>query len=355
MPQSASIVLCGPNGVGKTNILEALSLFSSGRGMRSAKLSDFRHFSAKNPLWGVSAHIDGPSGDHQVSTGADPENPMAERRIIKVDGNVLKNQAGLNRFASVIWLTPQMDRLFSENKSEKRRFFDRLVALFDYDHTARLYKYEALTRERMKILKTSGGTAQASWLSSVEAKIVEVGIALAASRQDLIEKINQAQNEVKGAFPSVSLSLTGQLEAWLSEKTSLQAEDSYAEALQRTRSEDQQSGRTSVGPNRTDFRAVFVEKEIGAHLCSTGEQKALLISIMFSAVRLMTKLGSGTPVLLLDEIAAHLDEKRCADLFDEVKKTGAQAWYTGTDREIFSSLFSDSDVFDVQSGALCKV
>ncbi|MHA1539275.1 MAG: DNA replication/repair protein RecF [Alphaproteobacteria bacterium] len=363
LEKGRSVVLVGENGAGKTNVLEALSLFAPGRGFRKAKLSDFKCQQSSSPLWAVSMTLEDvrSSGKTVLSTGNDPEKVSTSmdsekqgRRLIKVDGEILKGQGKLAEYVRFFWLTPQMDLLFSEGTSTKRRFLDRLVYGFDKEHAKRVLDYEQAVRERLKVLKTSPA-GQEAWLTSLEKVMSEQGVAIVAARKALIAQLSGVlEEEDFGVFPRGRLMLEGEIERWLDETSALEVETLFMAALHKNRAQDKRAGKTLMGAHKTDLKAWFAPKDLSAEFCSTGEQKSLLIAIMLAYVRLQEKLGLPKPILLLDEIASHLDKNKRESLFKTLEERGVQAWYTGTDEEIFEELRSSADFYCVEGGVLKK-
>ncbi len=356
-PGACPIVLAGANGTGKTNLLEALSLLSPGRGLRGAKLSHIqrkapadasklRHEIFADGLWAVSAVIArNPGGAWDIGTGLLPSPTAAPaRRTIHLNGAAAES-ADLAALLPMLWLTPAMDRLFLEGASERRRFLDRLVFALDPAHAKRAARYERAMHERLRLLRE--GVRDRSWLDGLEESMAEEGSALTAARLDLIERLNgelQARG-AQGAFPCAHLTLQDALTDGASDASCLQ------NAFAASRERDSETGRTSVGPHLADLEVRHTLKRADARDCSTGEQKALLISIVLANAWLQKKRHDGfAPLLLLDEIAAHLDHDRRAALFEEILALGSQAWLTGTDRGLFAPLESCAEFFTIEEG-----
>ena len=346
------VVLTGPNGAGKTNLLEALSFLAPGRGLRRAKLSEIDRQDGTGPgrAWAVAARLVGPSGDIAIGTGRDGS-AESDRRLVRIDGHAVKGQAALADHLNLVWLTPQMDRLFQEGAAPRRRFLDRLVFGYDPSHATRLAAYEQALRERARLLRQGG--ADPSWLGVLEETMAREGVAVAASRRDIVQRLDRAAGEAgQGVFPVPRLSLTGTAEAWLAEMPALAAEDRLRAELAGSRRIDAESGGAVVGPHRADLAVSHAGKAVAADLCSTGEQKALLIAIILAHARLQAALRGVAPVLLLDEIAAHLDATRRQALFDQVLALGSQAWLTGTDAILFAELGGNAHFFTVTDGII---
>jgi DNA replication and repair protein RecF len=345
------VVLAGPNGAGKTNILDAISLLSPGRGLRGARLSEHTRRGPAAPfqsedgmaLWAVAATVARGRADYEIGTGLTLSAQGGEKRHVRLNGAEAKSSADLGEIVQMIWLTPAMDRLFTDSAGGRRRFLDRLVLGFDAAHARAATRYETAMRERARLLKF--GPRDPAWLDGLENEMAEAGVAIAVARAATVERLNRALAERRGAFPSATLALTGEI-----------FDD--AEALRRglaaSRLRDAEAGRTLAGPHLTDLAARHVEKRADAHDCSTGEQKALLIAILLADARELARSREGlAPLLLLDEIAAHLDATRRAALFAEITALGAQAWMTGTDLSLFEQ--AEAQVFAVEDGVLREV
>jgi DNA replication and repair protein RecF len=340
---SAPVVLAGPNGAGKTNILDAISLLSPGRGLRGARLSDHIRkgpVAQDDALWAVAATVKRGGADYDIGTGLTLSALGGERRHVRLNGVEAKNSAELGDIVQMIWLTPAMDRLFIESASGRRRFLDRLVLGFDPSHARAATRYETAMRERARLLKF--GPRDPAWLEGLEKEMAEAGMMIAAGRAATLERLNRAlaEREAAGVFPAASLALVGE---------DFDSTEELRAALAANRLRDAESGRTLAGPHLTDLNARHTLKRADARDCSTGEQKALLISIMLAEARELAKAREGmAPLLLLDEIAAHLDARRRAALFEEIAALSAQAWMTGTDLSLFAG--ARAQIFLVEDG-----
>lgn len=326
------VALVGPNGAGKTNMLEAVSLLSPGRGLRRAAAEDL----ARRPEavgWRIRAEVAGIAADHDIETGAEPGEP----RSLRIDGKPAP-QTALGRILRILWLVPAMDRLWIEAAEGRRRFLDRIALSFIPDHADVTLAYEKAMRDRNRLLKDQ--VTDARWYGALEAQMVEAGTALATNRQTALARLAEAQDG-GSAFPRADLSLTGP-----DGEPDLPIED-LALALAEGRRRDMAAGRTLQGPHRSDLRAVYASKGAEAGQCSTGEQKALLISLILANARALAADLGRAPVLLLDEVAAHLDIARRAALYDEICALGAQAIMTGTEAELFSALGDRGQVMNV--------
>ena len=339
----APVVLAGPNGAGKTNVLDAISLLSPGRGLRGAKLAEHTRkgpVASEETLWAVAATVARGGTDYEIGTGL---TQASSSRQVRLNGVAAQSSAELGDIVQLIWLTPAMDRLFIESAGGRRRFLDRLVLGFEPSHARSATRYETAMRERARLLKY--GPRDPAWLDGLENEMAEAGIAIAQARAATVEHLSRALAErggpQGGAFPAASLALTDELHLLTAEALRGQ--------LAASRLRDAEAGRTLVGPHTTDLLVRHTAKRAEARDCSTGEQKALLISIMLADARELARVREGlAPILLLDEIAAHLDAIRRAALFEEIHSLGAQAWMTGTDL----SLFEDArcQIFEVCEG-----
>jgi DNA replication and repair protein RecF len=352
------VVLTGPNGAGKTNLLEAVSFLSPGRGLRRARLADVERIgSPEGAGWAVAARVETPFGPVDIGTGRDPSaDGSSERRLVRIDGHPVRGQIALAEHVALTWLTPQMDRLFIEGAGGRRRFLDRLVFGFDPAHAGRLSRYEHALRERGRLLRD--GRGDDAWLSALEDEMATSGVAVAAARRDMVARLQQACEQAIGPFPRADLAVTGTVEDWLDEQPALAAEDSLRRRLAEGRRFDShgsgsgsgagEGGGGTVGPHRSDLSVRHRTKNMPAEVCSTGEQKALLIAIVLANARLMAAERGQPPLLLLDEVAAHLDGERRTALFGEILDLGAQAWLTGTDSAVFAELGDAANFFSVE-------
>ncbi len=341
----APVVLAGPNGAGKTNLLDAISLLSPGRGLRGAKLGEHVRKGPAAPseaLWAVAATVARGGTEHEIGTGLTTGPGGGERRQVRLNGADAKSSADLGDIVQMIWLTPAMDRLFIESAGGRRRFLDRLVLGFDAAHARASTRYETAMRERARLLKY--GPRDPAWLDGLENEMAEAGFAIATARAATVERLSRALAERgAGAFPAASLALSDDIH--------LMDEAALREAFAGARLRDAESGRTTFGPHLTDLLVRHTGKRADARDCSTGEQKALLISIMLADARELSRAREGlAPLLLLDEIAAHLDATRRAALFEEIHALSAQAWMTGTDLSLFDAWGSRAQIFLVESG-----
>jgi DNA replication and repair protein RecF len=355
------VVLSGPNGAGKTNLLEAISLLIPGRGLRRARLGEIDRRLEGGGFagsWGVAASLRRPDGEVEIGTGRDPDMgaaPARERRLVKINGAVASGQAVLAQYLAVVWLTPQMDRLFLDGAGGRRRFFDRLIYGFDPAHAQRLARYEHAMQERSQLLRHGGAAgADPSWLGGLEQQMAELGVAIAAARRELLARLGAALGKEPGPFPRAALALDGTVEAWLERMPALAAEEAFRRRLAEDRARDGESGGAHCGPHRSDLVATHLERNLPAAQCSTGEQKALLISLVLAYARLLAESRGLPPILLLDEVSAHLDARRRSALFGEIVALDLQAWLTGTDAALFAELGDRAQHFRVRNATISR-
>ncbi|MEM1049960.1 MAG: DNA replication/repair protein RecF [Pseudomonadota bacterium] len=334
------VVLFGDNGSGKTNLLEAVSLLSPGRGLRRATLDAVARTDGPG-TWAISARItrDGPDDFVTIGTGYQAvPGALEKRRITRIDGETANRAEALTDHSRVLWLTPAMDGLFTGAASDRRRYLDRLVLAVDPGHGRRVNAFEKAMRGRNRLLEDH--RADPAWLAAQEAQMAELGTAIAAARNDLVARFAHTMTEIgaAGRFPAAILALEGSLEAALTDSAATDAEDGYRARLADQRYRDRAAGRTLEGPHRSDLLVTHAAKAMPAALCSTGEQKALLLGLTLAHARLVADFVDMVPILLLDEVAAHLDAARRSALVDELMRLGGQSWLTGTDRALFSAL-----------------
>lgn len=349
-----SVVLTGQNGAGKTNILEAISFLSPGRGLRRAAYGDVALTSEKggNGQWAVSTALDTEYGDVDIGTGLHTQDGEVEKtRKIRIAREPAKSSDQLLEHVRVLWLIPAMDGLFTGAAGDRRRFLDRLVLAIDPGHGTRVNAFDKAVRNRNRILEEAPHNT--AWLDAAETQVAELGVAVSAARRELIAHLAaeiETTAETTETFPKATLALEGYVDALLSENNATDAEDHYLRHLNENRGRDARAGRTLDGPNRADLLVYHAQKEMPAHLCSTGEQKALLIGLVLAHARLVARLASMTPIVLLDEIAAHLDGLRRKALFDVLEDLNCQAFMTGTDPELFDELGERAARFNVAEG-----
>ena len=319
------IAIFGPNGAGKTNILEAVSLLSPGRGLRGAKTPEISR-SPENLGWKVSAEINSMGRSHEVETAWTGEGS----RSVAIDDKTTP-QLALGQVARVVWLVPVMDRLWLEGADGRRKFLDRLTMSFEPKHAEVSLNYEKAMRERNRMLKDQ--IRDPGWYGAVEAQMARTGAEILESRKRTLDLLSVSQEEAETAFPTADLGLIH------ADGIGCPASEADLQtSLSENRGRDLAAGRTLVGPHRLDLTAVYRAKGAPAHKCSTGEQKALLVSLILANGRALAKAFGAPPILLLDEVAAHLDADRRAALYDEICALGAQAWMTGTGAELFEAM-----------------
>lgn len=338
------IVLYGPNGAGKTNVLEALSLLSPGKGLRKAAPMEIQCAQTPQP-WAISAILDTQGIENRIGTGLDPK---TQKRTIRINGAPAKAQSSLTEYLACLWLTPQMDGIFLGASADRRRFLDRMVYAADPAHAGRVARYENIMRQRARLLQE--GKHEPSWLDSLELQMAETGVAIAASRLEFTERLQQACLEFQTPhFPHAILSLRGTIEGLLTDSSALEVEEMFRYQLAQSRAVDMRTGGASTGPHKSDLYVRYAEKDMPANQCSTGEQKSLLIGIVLAHAALIRAQTGAPPVLLLDEVAAHLDENRRAALYDLLLNMGGQVWLTGTDRSLFDAVQGKARFFEVQN------
>lgn len=349
---SGPVVLTGPNGAGKTNVLEAVSLLSPGRGLRGARVLEMQRRDAPSP-WVISAEAETPFGSVRIGTGLDAQ-AATEKRIVRINGETARAQTALAEYLACVWLTPQMDRLFIEGSSSRRKFLDRLIFAFDPGHAGRVTRYENAMSQRSKILRENE-RPDPVWLDGLEAQMAETGVAIAAARREFLSVLQGACDQgdiAETLFPRAFMALRGTIEELLGQAPALEVEDMFRYQLRESRGMDARTGGAATGPHKADLAVTYAAKDMPADQCSTGEQKALLIGITLAHSRLMAAERGAPPVLLLDEVAAHLDENRRAALYDILLALGGQVWMTGTDALLFDSLKARAHFFHVEKSHL---
>ncbi|MEM1074303.1 MAG: DNA replication/repair protein RecF [Pseudomonadota bacterium] len=327
------VALFGPNGAGKTNILEAVSLLSPGRGLRRASALDM----GRRPEavgWKLSAVLQSLNQTHEIETWSED----GAARLVRIDGKPAA-QLALGHVTRVLWLIPAMDRLWIEGAEGRRRFLDRMTLSFEPGHAEATLIYDKAMRERNRLLKDM--VRDASWYVAIEAQMANAALKIDANRRAALKRIATAQNGAKTAFPAADLDLVQNDDKLPTDG------DSYMATLADGRSRDLAAGRTLMGPHRADLVGTYAAKSVPAAECSTGEQKALLVSLILSNARALAEDFGAPPLLLLDEVAAHLDMDRRAALYDEIAALGAQAWMTGTEKSLFEAMADRAQYFEV--------
>lgn len=341
------VVLTGANGAGKTNLLEAVSLFSPGRGLRRAPFESLVQMGAESG-WAVAATLETPDGPVDIGTGS---TPGEGGRRVRINGANAPAIESLTEYMRLLWLTPDMDALFRGPASDRRRFLDRLVATLIPDHGVAVANFEKAMRQRNKLLDEGG---DAAWFEAIETQMAEYAGAIHFARADSLSHLqNLVTTSVNSdAFPAASLALTPLLSDIETPVASTMLEATLIAHWRDTRQRDRAAGRTLTGPHRVDFQVMHVQKSMPAHLCSTGEQKALLIGLVLAHAQLVGNMTGITPILLLDEVAAHLDPDRRVALFEALDGLGTQCWMTGTDEILFNALGARATHLSIEGGRL---
>jgi DNA replication and repair protein RecF len=347
------VVLTGANGSGKTNLLEAVSLLAPGQGLRRAAYSDLAR-SPGDGSWSIAATVHTDVGAVDIGTGLAPGPETTAGRIVRIDGVTKPGSGVLADYVEVAWLTPAMDGLFTGPGSERRRFLDRLILCIDPGHGRRASRFERAMQQRNRLL--ADDVRDNARFQGLEDVMVETGVAIAAARADAVQALQsiserRRQRDHASAFPWARVGVEGTLEADITRMPALDVEERYRSALRNGRERDRAAGRTLEGPHRSDLVVEHGPKGMPARLCSTGEQKALLLGLVLSHADLTAERQNGrAPILLLDEVTAHLDAARRAALFDEIVALQTQAWMTGTDAQAFSALGERARFVSVDDG-----
>lgn len=350
------VVLAGTNGAGKTNVLEAISLLTPGKGLRGADLETLtcRHaegMAGQPPLWAVAAELESAGGFAlRLGTGLDRRREGTPRRVIRLNGKEVRGQRHLSEHVAAVWLTPQMDRIFLEGGAARRKFLDRLVFAYAPDHVTHLNRYDKNLRERLRVL-TGDRAPDGRWLDALESQIAGDAVSIAAARAHLLSRLSHHLGviaEQQLLFPAPAVRLACSVATALEHTPALEVERQLAAQLREARPVDAAAGRTAAGVHRADFAVRYALKDMPADQCSTGEQKGLLLSLVLAHAHMMRAEKGFVPLLLLDEVAAHLDDARRAQLFDHLQALGGQVWLTGTDAALFSGL-EDAAVFTVDN------
>jgi DNA replication and repair protein RecF len=346
------IVLFGPNGAGKTNLLEAISFLAPGRGLRRAALDEVA-FREGDGSWAVAAEVEGALGLATLGTGIERRVDEGETasRACRIDREPVGSAVAFADHLRVIWMVPAMDTLFTGAPSERRRFLDRLALAVDAEHAGRVNALDRALRSRNRLLEERQPDTQ--WLDAVEHETAELAVAVASLRAETVSRLATVLASRRGsAFPPAEIALDGWMEKLIQAHPALEIEERYRTVLRENRARDAAAGRTLDGPHLTDLAVVYADKGIAAADASTGEQKALLIGLILAHARLIAAMTGFPPVLLLDEVVAHLDPSRRRALHQELAQVGAQVWMTGADPALFVEVADDATMVEVGSGRL---
>ncbi len=354
-PKARLVALTGANGAGKTNVLEAISLLAPGRGLRGLPFEDLAR-QAGSGGWAIAAEVEEANGPVNLGTAWSGQSETGEGggRQVVIDGEAQRGSGALGEHMRLLWLTPAQDRLFAGPASDRRRFLDRMVTASDPEHAARITVFEKVMRERNLLLEET--RPDPAWLSSLEAHMAEAAVAISAARLVGLEALQTHIEEARqtSSFPWAEVAVEGEIEALVAQKPAVQVEDEYRRILGDSRGLDRAAGRTLRGPHRSDMNVVHGPKRMAAGQCSTGEQKALLIGLVLAQARAV-KAGAGVaPILLLDEVAAHLDRARRKSLLEALAALGSQGWMTGTDAQLFEAIGESGAIFHVEDGRISE-
>jgi DNA replication and repair protein RecF len=349
--EGRAALFLGANGAGKTNLLEAVSFLTPGRGLRRATLEDVAAVEGDGS-WAVACEIDGAAGEAALGTGIDaPHEDAAPTRRSRIDREPVGSAAAFAEHLRVVWLTPEMDGLFLGPASERRRFLDRLVLAIDAEHGARVSALDRALRSRNRLLEEQN--FDALWMDAIEHEVAELGVAVAAARAETVKRLAgeiAANRDDAAVFPTAQIALDGEIERALENESATEVEERYRAKLRDVRPRDRAAGRTLEGPHRSDLIVLHAEKAIEAARASTGERKALLVGLILSHARLVASMHGFAPVVLLDDVAAFLDAERRAALFAAVRKLGAQVLVSGVDESAFSDFDETAHRFRVSPG-----
>jgi DNA replication and repair protein RecF len=346
------IVLCGPNGAGKTNLIEAISFLTPGRGLRRATLEEVA-YNEGDGSWAVSAEVEGALGLATLGTGIErgTDDGTTSQRKYRIDREPVGTAAAFADHLRVIWMVPAMDSLFTGAPSERRRFLDRLATAVDGEHASRVNAFERALRSRNRLLEDP--RPDSHWLDAVEHETAELAVAVAGLRAETVSRLSAVLSaRAHSAFPPAEIALDGWMESQLANGRALDVEERYRERLRESRVRDAAAGRTLDGPHLTDLAVVYAQKGTAAAGASTGEQKALLIGLVLAHARLIAEMIGTAPVLLLDEVVAHLDPSRRRALYSELGELGAQVWMTGADPALFAEIKGNATFVEVEAGHL---
>jgi len=354
LDRAGPVVLTGPNGAGKTNLIEAISMLAPGRGLHRATLDELA-FSEGDGSWAVSAEIEGMLGLATLGTGIEPPagDDTTHSRKCRIDREPVSSAAAFADHLRIIWLTPAMDPLFVGPAADRRRFLDRLVLAVDAQHSSRVSALERSLRSRNRLLEDARGDPH--WLDAIEHETAEVAVAVSAARYETVNRLAGALETAREEAPAFAMPRIA-LEGWMENQwplsTAREIEDRYRDLLRASRAQDAAAGRTLEGPHRADLKVVHAGKGIDAADASTGEQKAMLIRLMLAHAQLLKAMTGYAPVMLLDEVVAHLDPLRRAALYDALTALGTQVWMTGADPAAFAAIAGRARFLEVESGSV---
>ena len=345
------VALVGENGAGKTNLLEAISLFAPGRGLRRAEFSGMARTGGPGSF-AVSLTLARDEAEHRLGTGCEPPGHDGRTsRLCRIDGAGVPSPIAFSEFLRVVWLTPDLDGLFRGAAGDRRRFLDRLVLAVDAGHGARVAAMERALRSRNRLLEERPSDGQ--WLDAIEREVAELGVAVALARRETVERLDRLISQTRDdaqPFPWASVRLEGDLDDLVAVWPAIEAEDRFRRALAQGRHRDRAAGRTLIGPQTTDLVVRHGPKDVPAGTASTGEQKALLIGLVLAHARLVETMSGIAPLILLDEVAAHLDPRRRAGLFEALESLSGQVWMTGADPALFAELAGRADLVRIAEG-----
>src|SRR5580692_7730229 len=349
---SRPIVLYGPNGAGKTNLIEAISFLAPGRGLRRATLEEVA-CNEGDGSWAVSAEVEGALGLATLGTGIErlAEDGATAQRKYRIDREPVGSAASFSDHARIIWMVPAMDTLFTGAPAERRRFLDRLTTAIDSEHASRVNAFERALRSRNRLLEDP--RPDMHWLDAVEHETAELAVAVASLRAETVHRLEAVLASRKdSAFPAAEIALDGWMEQLFPSHPAGEIEERYRSVLRDNRAQDAAAGRTLDGPHLTDLKVIYAPKGVAAADASTGEQKALLIGLVLAHARLILDMTGHAPILLLDEVVAHLDPVRRGALHGELRQLGTQVWMTGADPALFAEIEPDATFVEVNSGRI---
>jgi len=354
--EGRTALFLGANGAGKTNILEAVSFLTPGRGLRRATFEDVAATEGDGS-WAVAAEIDGALGNAMLGTGIEaPSGDESPQRKSRIDREPVSSATAFAEHLRVVWLIPEMDGLFLGPGAERRRFLDRLVLAIDAEHSARVSGLDRALRSRNRLLEDPNFDSK--WMDAIEHEVAELAIAVAAARSETVKRLAaeiETNRDADSGFPTAQIALDGEVERALEIESATEVEERYRMRLRDNRPRDRAAGRTLEGPHRSDLIVLHQEKAIEAARASTGERKALLVGLILSHARLVTQMHGFAPVVLLDDVAAFLDAERRAALFRALEKLGAQVLVTGVDESAFSALDPSVARFRVTPGEAARI